>query len=160
MAQAPLNLLLEENLKSAVHSWWPTGVAAPQIYGTAGGQLPEFPALRFQLGGTEEFPERTRNFFCEVNVNLSSSLDHEGSGGYSYSEMIDNHMSVAGHLEDWLANYLDTTDLEETIDGYNNSLAAHQIIVTSWTSDIDPSDGLLAHNWTLRIFAFHGLATT
>jgi len=132
-------------------------IPAPNIYGTAGGQLPEFPAIRFQLLKADEFPEIKRNYFCDVEANLSTTLSLEESDGYDYDEQIANHMSVAGTTEEWLGNSLDTDDLETTVDGFTNSLTVYDIYVNDLFVDIDASDGLLQHKWNLKVVLFHGL---
>ena len=160
MAIAPLSELLEQNLKTACHDSWAVSIPAPSFHGGLGGLLPEFPAIKFKLLSTEEFEEVKRNFFCDIEIDLSSPLQLEpwtsGVGAYEYEEQISKHISVAGTIDDWVENTLQTSDLENTISGYTNSLTVYEIKLTQIYTDIETADMFLQHKWTLHVALFYG----
>ena len=109
------------------------------------------------------------NFIVDVECRLLTSLRTEGQDSYTYDGMVDNHTDVAGRMEQFLSTGLTTTDLEDTPTashyegGATTSNAiekVYEIRLTDYYADLDESDMVLEHKWTLQVLMFPNMAVS
>jgi hypothetical protein len=153
MAIAPLSRLIDHTIKEKIEVWWGTGIAAPQWQ--VGEGYVEFPSFHTKIINSQEM-EWKGNYIVDVESRLLSSLKTEGQDSYTYEGMVDNHHVVAARMEEFFS-VLDTTDLEQTITGYSNSIEkVYEIKLLDYYADLDEGDMVLEHKWTLAIMLFQG----
>lgn len=171
MAKAPLTFLIDKGIKNAAADYWYKYFVSGNVYGNDNIMAPQwnvgpgwitFPSFHSKVIGMEEM-EWKGNYIVEVESQLLTSLKAEGLIDYSYDESVVNHIDVAQGIEGMFSE-IETEDLEETIGTwhgveYTNQIEkVYEIRMLDTYADMDESDMLLEHKWTLQLMLFQGYA--
>ena len=148
MASAPYSYLLEETLLAGINEQsWVSGVS---VFGSMGGEITSFPAIRVTvLRGSEE-PDNSGNYTVGADVEVFGRVDPDNDSDYDAA--VGNHVELAGNVQEWITNTLDTSTLEESVTGYTNALKAYNVRLEGFERDIDSAESMFQDTFSLEVY--------
>jgi hypothetical protein len=148
MASAPYSYLLEETLLAGIEGEsWASGVST---FGSMGGEITSFPAIRVSTTkGTEE-PENSGNYNMTAEIQVFGRVDPDNDS--TYASAVGDHVELAGNVQEWITNTLAVSTLEASVSGYTNTLKVYNIRMDSFSRAIDNTESVFEDMFSLEVY--------
>ena len=85
-----------------------------------------------------------------TDVEVFGRVDPDNDSDYDAA--VGNHVELAGNVQEWITNTLDTSTLEESVTGYTNALKAYNVRLEGFERDIDSAEAMFQDTFSLEVY--------